>query len=77
MRNVSKLLGLSYSPRMKEGFKYTPQYDHDHLDPSVVSRDVESYDLWSFDSKACEIYSRLYERARSAIQSQPETEIGR
>lgn len=67
MRDVCTLLGLSYSPAMKEGYMHTPQYSHDRLDPAVANRDVESYDLETFDPEAVEMYSRLAGKAEKTL----------
>jgi len=67
MQKVCDLLGLPCSPKMEEGFKYTPQYDHDHLDPSVATRDVPSYDLGKYDAETLEMYTTL---ARHATDDQ-------
>lgn len=64
MRKVCGVLELSYSPRMAEGYKYTPQYDHDHLDPSVATREVPSYDLETFDPEVYEMYLHLEQHAK-------------
>lgn len=56
-------LDLCVSKKMVEGYKYTPQYEHDRLDPAAAMREVESYNLDTYDSKALEMYNRLDEKA--------------
>lgn len=68
MHQVCKLLEVSYSPRMSEGYKYTPQYDYDQLDRSVATRAVESYNLQGFDSEAFQMYRRLAVKARRTVE---------
>jgi hypothetical protein len=64
-------LDLRFSKKMVEGYRYTPQYDRDRLDPSAATRDVESYDLDAFDPEAVEMYNRLDEKAAQGLRSAP------
>jgi len=71
MREVCHLLELPYSERMAEGYKHTPQYDHDCLDPSVATRDVRSYDLKEFDPKAFDMHTELAQQAAQKLSTSP------
>jgi hypothetical protein len=73
MEDVCSLLQLPFSPRMVEGYRHTPQYDRDSLDPSVATRDVASYEVDAFDPEAFEMYSALVEQAARRSESRGAT----
>ncbi|MCS4149344.1 hypothetical protein GGP52_003056 [Salinibacter ruber] len=67
MKEVCALLEIDYSPRMPEGYKYTPQYHHDRLDASVVTRDVEDCSLKEYEWEAVSMYEELVRNAGQEV----------
>lgn len=62
MKEVCALLEIDYSPRMPEGYKYTPQYHHDQLDASVAKRNVRGYNVRRYDSEALKCIKNSQEK---------------
>lgn len=63
MRDVSKFLDVSYDPSMLEGYKNTPQYEREGIDPDAASGPTEHGRIQQWAPEAFELYQTLRERS--------------
>lgn len=59
LRKVCEFINLEYSPDMLNGYRYSPQYNRDKIDESVLDNDVEDYRVSKRKKNSYEKYSSL------------------
>ena len=63
MERTCSFLNVSFSPKMLDGFKYTPQYDRDDIDEERATTEVQDYKVQEYDREAVNTYRTLVEEA--------------
>ena len=60
MQSVSSFLGLEYAPGMLEGFKNTPQYEREEIDPQAARKPSNDYQIEEREPEAMRKYREFF-----------------